>query len=141
MLGGARPAIPRGASSEAPSGLYPRPFRIFQSQLQFPRQRLDRRAAALPGAIRLEPQVADSPAPRSDDPADGAEVGPFHVLLVEAAHDVWRHADEGAQRVRRLDAVLAPVPRRAEHHRHLLEVVHEELPGILAELGGFARTA
>ena len=40
--------------------------------------------------------------------------------------DVGRHADERAQRRRRPDAVLPAVPGRAEHHRHLLEVVHEE---------------
>ena len=39
----------------------------------------------LPGAIRLEPQIADAAAPRGDDAADGAEVGPVDVLLIEAA--------------------------------------------------------
>ena len=59
--------------------------------------------------------------------ADGAEVGAVGVLLIEPPDDVGRDADERAQRRRRLDAVLAAVPRAAEHQRDLLEVVDEEL--------------
>ena len=32
---------------------------------------------------------------------------------------------------------FAAIPRRAEHDRHLLEVVHEELSGVFAKICGF----
>ena len=52
-----------------------------------------------------------------------------------------RHADERAQRRRRLDAVLPPVPRRAEHQRDLLEVVDEEPLRLVVEVLRLARAA
>ena len=55
------------------------------------------------------------------------------MLLIEAANHVGRDADEGAERRGRLDAVLAAVPRAAEHERDLLEVVHEELLRLFVE--------
>src|SRR6185503_13254173 len=55
------------------------------------------------------------------------------VFLVQAPDDVGGDADKGTQLRRALDAVLAPVPRRAEHLRDLLQVVDEELLGLLAE--------
>src|SRR6185503_7626221 len=54
---------------------------------------------------------------------------------------VGRNADEGAQRRRRLDAVLAAVPSRFEDARDLLEVVHEELLRLLAKLLALAGAA
>src|SRR4030095_104822 len=54
---------------------------------------------------------------------------------------VRRHADEGAKRRRRLDRVLAAVPRRFEDRRDLLEVVDEELLRFLAELFALPRAA
>ena len=113
-----------------------RAFGILQRQPQLLRERVDRRAASLPGAFGLEPQVADAAAPRRDDAADGAEVGAVGVLLVEPADDVRRDADERAQRRRRLDAVLAAVPRAAEDQRDLLEVVDEELLRLLVDVAG-----
>ena len=56
------------------------------------------------------------------------------VLLIEPADDVGRDADEGAQRRRRSDAVLAAVPGAAEHQRDLLEVVDEELLRLLVRV-------
>src|SRR3954471_11205489 len=112
MLGGARSAVSDGASSDAPTGtsLHPRPFRIFQRQLELPRQCVGGRAGPLPRAFALEPQVADAAPPRSDHAADGAKVGPVGVFLVQAPHNVWGHADERAECSCRLDAVLAAVP-------------------------------
>ena len=62
-----------------------RALRILQREPQLLRQRIDGRAAALPGAFGLEPQVADAAAPRRDHAADGAEVGAIGVLLIEPA--------------------------------------------------------
>ena len=111
-----------------------RSFRILQRQPQFLRQRLRCRLRVLPGALGFEPQIADPAAPRRDDAADGAEVGPIGVLLIQPPNDVRRDADEGAERGGALDAVLPAVPGRAEHLRDLLEVVDVELPRLLAEL-------
>src|SRR2546423_613728 len=142
MLGGARPDLPGwGAFTGAPSGLNPRPFRIFQSQLQFACKGVNGRAAALPGAIGLEPEVADAAAPRRDDAANRAVVAAIGVILVQPADDIRRDANEGAQRRRRLDAVLAAAPGGAEDHRDLLEVVDEEPLTFLAEVRRFLRTA
>src|SRR5581483_9542012 len=102
-------------------------LRVLQRQPQLLRQRIHRRPAPLPRAFGFEPQVADAAPPRRDDAADGAEVGAVGVLLVEAADDVRRDADERAQRRGAADAVLPPVPRAAEDLRDLLEVVDEEL--------------
>src|SRR5690349_4793470 len=113
-------------------------FRILQREPQLLRERIDGRARPLPGAFGLEPQIADPPAPRCDHAPDRAEVRPVGVLLIEAPDDVRRDADEGAQRRRRADAVLAPVPRAAEDERDLLEVVHEELLRLLVHVAGSA---
>src|SRR5690606_10730318 len=110
-------------------------LRIFERELQFLGERLDRRAPALPLPFGLEPQVADAAAPGCDDAADGAKVGALGVLLIEATDDVGRHADERAQRGRRTDAVLAPVPRTVEDEGNLLEVVDEEFLGFLVRIG------
>src|SRR2546428_13491035 len=104
-----------------------RSFRILQREPQLLRQRIDRRAGALPLPFGLEPEIADAAAPRRDDAADGAEIAAVRVLLIEAADDVGRDPDERAERRRAPDAVLAAVPRAAEHERNLLEVVHEKL--------------
>src|SRR3954465_13118362 len=98
-------------------------------KLQLFRQRLDRRPSPLPRPFGLEAQIADAASPRSDHPADGAEVGAVGVLLIQPASDVWSDADERPQRGRRLDAVLAAVPGAVEDERDLLEVVDEELFG------------
>ena len=60
------------------------------------------------------------------------------MLLIEAADDVGGDADKRAQRGRRLDRVLAPIPRALEHERNLFEIVHEELPGFLVKVVGSA---
>src|SRR5262249_21128322 len=140
MLGGARSAT-RTGRLRAPHPVYPqkasdelipellldaRTFRIFQRKLELTCQRLDRRAAAFPRAFGFEPQVAYSAAPRGDDTANRAIVTAIRVILIKAPHDIWRDPDERSQRGRRLDAVLPAAPRRAEHHRDLLEVVDEE---------------
>src|ERR1700736_4137490 len=113
-------------------------LRILQREPQLLRERIDRGPAALPRAFGLEPQVADAAAPRRDHAADGAEVGTIGVLLVETADDVRGDAHERAKRSRGLDAVLAPAPRRVEDERDLLEVIDEELLGVLVEIGGLA---
>src|SRR3972149_5150340 len=82
---------------------------ILEGQPELLRQRVDRRPAPFPGAFGLEPYVADAAAPRPDRAADGAEIRSIGVLLIEPAGDVWRHADEGPERRRRLDAVLPAV--------------------------------
>src|SRR5882672_5248726 len=109
-------------------------FRIHQREPQLLCERIDGRAGPLPGAFGLEPQVADAAAPWRDDAADRPEVGAVGVLLIEPADDVGRDADERAQRRRRADAVLAPVPRAAEDERDLLEVVDEELLRLLVHV-------
>ena len=48
--------------------------------------------------VCLEAQIANASPPRRDDAPDGSEVRVFRVLLVEAADDIWRDANEGAQR-------------------------------------------
>src|SRR5439155_8778810 len=106
---------------------------ILQREAQLLRQRIHGRPAALPGPFRLEPEIPDAAAPWRDGPADGTEVGPVDMLLVQPADDVGRDADERAQRRRALDAVLAPVPRGAEHLRDLLQIVHVELLRLFAE--------
>ena len=53
--------------------------------------------------------------------------------LVELADDIGRDTDERAQRCRGAHAVLPSVPGRAEDHRHLLEVVHEEALRVVEE--------
>src|SRR5437667_11282235 len=75
-----------------------RPLRMHERQPQFLRERIDRRARALPGAFGLESQVADAAAPRRDDAADRAEVGAVGVLLVETPDHVGRDANERAKR-------------------------------------------
>ena len=60
-----------------------RALRIPQREPQLLRQRIDRRAGALPGAFGLEPQIADAAAPRRDHAADGAEIAAVGVLLIE----------------------------------------------------------
>src|SRR5438477_140962 len=101
---------------------------ILQCEPEFFCERIDRRAAALPRAVGLEPEIADTAAPRRDHAADGAEVASIRMLLVETPDDVRSDANEGAQRGCRADAVLAAVPGAAEDKRDLLEVVDEELP-------------
>src|SRR5436190_3724425 len=103
-----------------------RALRILQREPELLRERVDRRARALPRAFGLEAQVADAAAPRRDHAADGPEIRPVRVLLIENADDVGRDADERAQGRRRADAVLASIPRAAEHERDLLEVIDEE---------------
>src|SRR5437667_3199622 len=121
--------------------LDPRAFRIFQRQLELTRQRLDGGTAALPRAFRLEPQIADAPAPRGEDAADGPVVAAIRVILIEPPDDIGRDADERAKRRRGLDAVFPAAPRRAKHHRDLLEVVDEEPLAFFAELRRFPRPA
>src|SRR5262249_52456426 len=82
----------------------------------------------------LEPEVADAAAPRRDDAADRPEIAAVRVLLVETADDVGRDANEGAQRRRAADRVLAAVPRAAEDERDLLEVIDEKLLRFLVHL-------
>src|SRR5579862_7409171 len=45
------------------------------------------------------------------------------MRLIQLRNDIRRHSDEGAEGGRRPDAVLPPVPRRAEHAGHLPEIV------------------
>src|SRR6266850_4222623 len=104
------------------SALHRCSLRVLQREPQLLRQRIDRRAGALPLPFGLEPEIADTAAPRRDDAADGAEIAAIRVLLIEAADDVGRDPDERAERRRAPDAVLAAVPRAAEHERDLLEV-------------------
>src|SRR6185295_15163173 len=94
-----------------------RALRVHESEPELFRQRIDRRAAALPRAFGLEPQIADAAAPRSQDAADRAEVRAIGVLLIETPDDIGRDADERPQRRGRPDAVLAAVPRAAEDQR------------------------
>src|SRR5262245_56856733 len=115
----------------------PLPFRSFQRTLEFPCQAVHRRTATLPRALGLEALVADAAPPRRNDSADCTKIASLGMVLVESADDVGRHPDERAQRGCGLDAVLAAIPRRAEHDRHLLEVVHEELSGVFAKIRGF----
>src|ERR671927_191291 len=89
-------------------------LRVLQRQPELLRERIDGRSRALPGAVGLEPQVADPAPPRRDDAADRAEIAAIGVLLVEPPDDVRRDADERAQRRGAADAVLPPVPRAAE---------------------------
>src|SRR5919106_3682265 len=127
------------ASSVVPLGIVivisdRRALGILQRQAQFLRKRIDRRAGALPLSFGLEPQIADAAAPRRDDAADGTEVAPVGVLLVQTPDDIGRNANERAKSGRAPDAVLAPVPGAAEHQRNLLEVVDEELLGFLVHV-------
>src|SRR5262245_36214513 len=91
-----------------------RALRVLQGEAELLRERVDGGAAPLPRALGLEPEIADAAAPRRDDAADGAEVGAVGVLLIEAADHVGRDTDEGAQRRRAADRVLAAVPRAVE---------------------------
>ena len=68
----------------------------------------DRRSSALPGAVGLEPQVANAPAPWRNHAADGPEVGAFRMLLIEPAHDVGRDTNERPQRRRDRMLYLRP---------------------------------
>src|SRR5687767_14695900 len=81
-------------------------LRIHKGEPQLLRERIDRRAAALPGTFSLEADVADPAAPGRNGPADGPEVRPIRVVLIEPPNDVRRHADKRPERRRRLDAVL-----------------------------------
>src|SRR5207245_11032733 len=56
-------------------------LRVLKRQPELLRQRIHRRAAPLPRALGLEPQIADAAAPRRDDAADRPEVGAIRVLL------------------------------------------------------------
>src|SRR4051812_21182486 len=94
-----------------------RPFRILQRQPQFLGERLAGRLRVLPGPLGLEPRVSDPAAPGRDDPPDRPEVGAIRMLLVEPPHDIRCDTDEGAERGRALDAVLAAVPCGSEHLR------------------------
>src|ERR1051325_9065153 len=143
MLGGARPAFRAGRlrTPHSVSFLHPGAFRILQGKLQFTRKRIDGRTAALPRSLGLESQITDAASPRRDHASDCAEVGAIRVVLIEATNDVGSDAYEGPQRGRRLDAVLGAVPGGAKDHRDLLEIVHEELPGVVTEIGRLARAA
>src|SRR4051812_22811058 len=109
-------------------------LRVLQCKLQLFGERLDGRAATLPGAVGLEPEIADASAPRRDHTADRPEVRALCVLLVEPADHIGCNTDERPQSGRGSDAVLPPVPGRSEHNSHLLEVVHEELPRLLVRI-------
>src|SRR4051794_19701238 len=100
-------------------------LRILQGELQLLGERVDGGSATLPLPLGFETQIADAAAPRRQHPADGAEIAAVGVLLIETANHVRRDPDEGPQRRRRLDAVLAPVPGAAEHQRDLLEIIDE----------------
>src|SRR5436190_1807807 len=115
-----------------------RSFRVLECQPEFLGQRLAGRLRVLPRPLRLEARIPDATAPRSDDAADGAEVGAVRMLLVQPANDVGGDTDEGAQRRCALDAVLAAVPGGPEYLRDLLEIVHVELPRLFAELVSLA---
>src|SRR5262245_364726 len=98
---------------------------------QLARQHVDGAACAAgqllpPLALGLEALVADQLSPRRDGARDGVRVE--HVVAGGADRGQHRghHRQEGAQRRRRPDAVLAPHPRAREHARDLLEVVQEE---------------
>ena len=93
-----------------------------QREPQFLGERVHGRSAALPGALGLEPKIADPAAPRGNDAPDGPEVAAVGVFLIQAADDVGRHANEGAQSRSRFDRVLPAVPRASEHERDLLEI-------------------
>src|SRR5690606_21820004 len=106
-----------------------------ERELQLLGQRVHRRPRALPGAVGLEPHVADAPAPWRDDAADRPEVAALRMLLVEPPDHIGRDADERAEGRSRADAVLPPVPGTAEHERDLLEVADEEPFGLLVHVG------
>src|SRR5919197_5783129 len=125
-------------SPESCAALDLRPLRILERQPQFLCERIDRRSAPLPGPFRLEPQVADPPAPRRNDAADRAEVAAIGMLLIEPPDHIGRHADERPERGRALDAVFAAIPGRVEDLRDLLQIIDEELLGILPERVSFA---
>src|SRR5690348_16680611 len=90
--------------------LDPGTFRVFQRQLELASKGIHGGAGALPGAFRLEAQVADTPPPRGDGAPDGAEVAAVGVLLIQPTHDVRRNANERTQGYGGLDAVLASAP-------------------------------
>src|SRR4029450_4957035 len=58
-------------------------FRILQREPQFLRQRIHGRPRPLPLPLGFEAEIADAPAPRGDDAADGAEIAAVGMLLVE----------------------------------------------------------
>src|SRR4051794_37426924 len=62
-----------------------RALRVLERQPQLFGERIDRGAGALPGAVGLEPQIADAATPRRDHAADRAEVAALGVLLIEPA--------------------------------------------------------
>jgi hypothetical protein len=76
---------------------------VLQRETQFLRELVDRGSRPFPGAIGLEPEVADTAPPGGDDPADRPEITPIGVLLVEPPDDVGRDANEGPERRRLLD--------------------------------------
>src|SRR6188472_4647935 len=75
------------------SFLDPRAFRIFQRQLQLPGKRIHGRPRTLPRALAFEAQVTNPATPGSDDAANGPEIRPVRMLLIEPADDVGRDAD------------------------------------------------
>src|SRR5215218_6569050 len=62
-----------GAKLHARSVLYGCSLRILQRQAQLSGEALDGCTCTLPGAIGLEPQVANPPAPGRNHAADGTE--------------------------------------------------------------------
>src|SRR5262252_1834563 len=134
-----KPAPPVMSKVANSSLLYRCAFRILQREPELFRQRVDGGAAPFPGAVGLEPEIADAASPRRDDAADGAEVAAVGVFLIEPAYDVRGDADEGSQRRRRANRVLASVPGAAEHERDLLEVVDEELFRLFVHVALLAR--
>src|SRR4030095_12589644 len=89
-------------------------------------------------AFALEPHVSDTTTPRRDYAANCPIIAPVSVFLCETPHHAGRHAKESAQGRSRFDRVLAAVPGDPKHDRHLFEVVHEKLLGVLAEISRLA---
>src|SRR5215467_2159584 len=108
---------------------------VLQSEPELFRKRINRRSAPLPRAVCFKTEIPDPATPRRNHASNGAEVCAICVLLIEATHDVRSHANEGAERGGRSDAVLASVPGTAKDERDLLEVVDEELPGLFVYNG------
>src|SRR6478672_159751 len=128
-----RPRLEQSFSIQNSAFLNCRSLRILQRQAQLLRQRVNRGSVALPGALGLEAQVTDAPAPRGNDAANSPEVRPIRVFLIESTDDIGSDANEGSQGGCGLDAVFAPVPGGTEHLRRLLQVIDEESLGLLAE--------
>src|SRR5262245_14275889 len=74
-----------------------RAFRVLKRETKFFGERVDCCASSFPGAVAFEAQIADSPAPRRNDAADGAEIRAICVVLIEPADHVGRYADECAE--------------------------------------------